>query len=177
MPVAPTKANNLFRLAGDAIIGSFFLPPRPIRKWGKAPRMLLPSAGAPLVPRPWVRVGCSGGPASPSCGRGGPQLRSPGRWPRVQARPIHHRGPQTRSFPAGGRAALPRARPGSRHPPPAHPAPSVNFWVNSVSPPDLPFTPDKHESVNRASEGPRGLLTRPAPPSRTSNTWPHPSCC
>lgn len=116
LPVAPTKANNLFRLAGDAIIGSFFLPPRPIRKWGKAPRMLLPSAGAPLVPRPWVRVGCSGGPASPSCGRGGPQLRSPGRWPRVQARPIHHRGPQTRSFPAGGRAALPRARPGSRHP-------------------------------------------------------------
>lgn len=54
--------------------------------------------------------------------------------------------------------------------PPAHPVLSVNFWVNSVSPPDLPFNPDKHESVNRASKGARGLLTHSAPSPATHQT-------
>ena len=52
-------------------------------------------------------------------------------------------------------ASLPRPGPGQT-PPPAHPALSVNLWVNSVSPPDLPLNPDTHGSVNRASEGPGG---------------------
>lgn len=118
--------------------------------------MLLLSSGARSVPRP---RGCGrGGRGSPGRGGGGGLPTSVGGRPTAaQARPIHH-PPRLRALP--GRAA---PSPPGLDAPPAHPALSVNFWVNSVSPPDLPFNPDKHESVNWASEGARGLLTHSAP--------------
>lgn len=49
--------------------------------------------------------------------------------------------------------------------------------MNSGSPPDLPFNPDKHGSVNWASEGPRGLLTQLGPTSSCIKCDPAHPCC
>ena len=58
------------------------------------------------------------------------------------------------------------------------PALSVNFWVNSVSPPDLAFNPHKHESVNRASQGQEASRPAQLPlQPHIKRTQPAPHCC
>lgn len=80
--------------------------------------------------------------------------------PQLCSRPPHHRpGPSITRAPAvrGLSVGWPSWQGPGLDTPPAHPVLSVNFWVNCVSPRDLSFNPDKHESVNWASEGARGL--------------------
>lgn len=156
--VFPQKQKYLFRCR-DTIPGSSLLPPLPTLRQGRASRGPLPGPGpqAPGAPAGWVVL--TGWVRPPTAvGGAAPQLRVSGAGPA-------HPSPGPLGQQLSGRPDALAAQAGSRRPPPAQPALSVNFWVNSVSPPDLPFTPNKRESVNRASEGPRGLLTRPAPPA------------
>lgn len=170
-PFAPTKANSLF-LQGDAIIESYFLPPQPINKNVQAPRTLVPGLQAGLGGAGWAAPLWRGAPRCPHLGRSCPAaVPPPGR---PQAGPIHHAEPLLLGV-CPRDSVLPGAW--SRHPSRTS-ALSVNFWVNCVSPRDLPFNPDTHESVNWASKGARGLLTPSLPVQpHIKRTQPAPHGC
>lgn len=92
----------------------------------------------------------------------------------AQAGSIHHRATATRTFSSLDEPLVTLS--GPRRPRP--PSRTISqLGVNSGSPPDLLFNPDKHGSVNWASKGPRGLLTQLGPTSSCIKCDPFHPCC